>query len=310
MRLKAASTSLSMLLCMGIELHHLRGFLALADEQHFTRAAERVQVSQPTLSRSLRRLEELLGRRLIERTTRQVTLTEAGKHLYDELSAVLPRLDAALRPDATPSVFRVGFAWGFPAGWTQSTIERFEETTGLAVRLHRRDAALAGVDRGEVDVAILRGRVRAPHLRVVTLLQERRIAAVSVRSDLARREGISWGEIAGQKLVLNRVSGTTCLSDWPKGARPEAAAYCENFDEWIEGVAANQGIGVVPESIGRKHIHPSIIFLPIADAPKVPLHLAYPHKGSHPLAGRFLSLMQEAIGETPARTRRSPPAAG
>ncbi|MDF3300861.1 LysR family transcriptional regulator [Streptomyces tropicalis] len=85
---------------MSIELHHLRGFLALADEKHFTRAAKRMNVSQPTLSRNIRRLEELLGRRLLERTTRHVTLTPAGESLYDRLHVLLPQLEAALRPES------------------------------------------------------------------------------------------------------------------------------------------------------------------------------------------------------------------
>ncbi|MEU2428161.1 LysR family transcriptional regulator [Streptomyces sp. NPDC007861] len=282
---------------MSIELHHLRGFLALADEKHFTRAAKRMNVSQPTLSRNIRRLEELLGRRLLERTTRHVTLTPAGESLYDRLHVLLPQLEAALRPESDDDTFRVGFAWGFPTGWPQEVIARFEEETGVSVQAHRHDAKLAGVDRGDADIAILRGRLTAPGMEVVTLLHERRVVAVSTRSELADRHEISWREIADHQLVLNEVSGTTNLADWPMEHRPGVSVVCSNFDEWLEAVASSKGMGVVPEFVGRQHIHPFVSFLAIPDAPTVPLNLVHPSHGGHPLTARFVTMAQAATAE-------------
>lgn len=284
-----------MLLSMSIELHHLRGFLALADEKHFTRAAKRMGVSQPTLSRNIRRLEELLGRRLLERTTRHVTLTPAGESLYGRLSVLLPQLEAALRHEEDEDTFRVGFAWGFPTGWPQEVIARFEEETGVSVQVRRHDAKLAGVDRGDADIAILRGRLNPPDMEVVTLLHERRVAAVSARSDLAERHEIKWREIADHRLVLNEVSGTTNLDDWPTERQPGVSVVCTNFDEWLEAVASNKGMGVVPEFVGRQHIHPFVSFLSIPDAPSVPLNLVYPVHGGHPLIPRFVAMAQAAV---------------
>lgn len=286
-----------MLLSMSIELHHLRGFLALADEKHFTRAAKRMNVSQPTLSRNIRRLEELLGRRLLERTTRHVTLTAAGERLYDRLHVLLPQLEAALRPESDDEALRVGFAWGFPTGWPQEVIAHFEEDTGVPVQVQRHDAKFAGVDRGDADIAILRGRLEAPGMEVVTLLHEQRIAAVSTRSELSERHEITWQEIADHQLVLNEVSGTTNLADWPAERRPGVSVVCGNFDEWLEGVASNKGMGVVPEFVGRQHIHSFVSFLDIPDAPTVPLNLVYPMHGGHPLIPRFVAMAQAAVAD-------------
>ncbi|MEU1201530.1 LysR family transcriptional regulator [Streptomyces sp. NPDC005813] len=282
---------------MSIELHHLRGFLALADEKHFTRAAKRMNVSQPTLSRNIRRLETLLGRRLLERTTRQVTLTPAGETLYDRLQVLLPQMEAALRLEPDDDTFRVGFAWGFPTGWPQEVIAHFEEETGVSVQAHRHDAKLAGVDRGDADIAILRGRLRAPGMEAVTLLHERRVAAVSTRSELAERHEISWREIADQQLVINEVSGTTDLTDWPTDHRPGISVVCSNFDEWLEAVAANKGVGIVPEFVGRQHVHSFVSFLAIPDAPTVPLNLVYPSNAGHPLIPRFVAMARAAVAE-------------
>ncbi|MFJ3231611.1 LysR family transcriptional regulator [Streptomyces sp. NPDC086787] len=280
---------------MSIELHHLRGFLALAEEKHFTRAAQRMGVSQPTLSRNIRRLEELLGRRLLERSTRQVALTAAGVTLYDQLSVLIPRLEAALHPGSEEEAFRVGFAWGFPTGWPQEVIAAFEIKTGIPVKVHRQDAKLAGVDQGEADVAILRGRIQVPPgMESVTLLHERRIVAVSTRSELAEQEEIRWQDIADHSLVLNEVSGTTDLTQWPEGRRPNVSAVCRNFDEWLEAVAANKGVGVVPEFVGRQHIHSFVSFLTVPDGPPVPLNLVYLKHGGHPLTPRFVAMAQAA----------------
>lgn len=281
---------------MGIELHHLRGFLAVAEERHFTRAAKRLDVTQPTLSRNMRRLEAVLGRRLLERTTRQVTLTSDGEALYGQLSVLMPRLEAALWPEPEDEAFRVGFAWGFPSPWPQMVIARFEAETGLSVSVQRHDAKLAGVDRGYSDVAVLRGRVTVPPgMQSTTLLHERRIVAVSTRSELAEREEMRWQEIADHHLVLNEVSGTTNLDDWPADRRPDVAVVCRNFDEWLEAVAANKGLGVVPEFVGRQHVHTFVSFLEIPDAPMVPLQLVYPDHGGHPKVGRFVEMAQEAL---------------
>ncbi|MFE6690131.1 LysR family transcriptional regulator [Streptomyces sp. NPDC057743] len=281
----------------GIELHHLRCYVALAEERHFTRAADRLGLSQPTVSRTIRRLEELLGYRLLERTTRQVTLTAAGERLYGELRELLPRLEAALLPAPEVPLFRIGFAWGFPATWPQAAIERFEAETGVGARVHRRDAALAGVDSGEVDIAILRGNVTVPGLTAVTLLHERRIAAVSVRSPLAARDEVGWRELARMPLVLNETGGTSDASDWPPEDRPEIAVRCGNFDEWLEAVAGNRGVGVVPESIGRQRVHPFISFVAIPDAPLMPLHIVFPRHDGHPLTRRFIAHARATVNQ-------------
>ncbi|MFJ6786928.1 LysR family transcriptional regulator [Streptomyces angustmyceticus] len=284
---------------MGIELHHLRGFLAIADEQHFTRAAARLRLSQPSLSRNLRRLEEQLGVRLLERTTRRVTLTPAGERLYRQLAELLPRLEEALRPDRAGEILRLGFTWGFPAHWAHEAMDRFHEVTRARVIPIRRDEPLAGLDRGDADLAILRGSVTSPGIRTVTLQQEERIVAVAAHSPLARRERISWSEIPDLPLIINTVSGTTRLEDWPAERRPRLAATCTNFDEWLEAVAAGHGIGVVPDSIADRHIHPSVVFIPLEGAPTVPLQLAYPRQGTHPLTAEFVTLIQQAFAARP-----------
>ncbi|MFF2924618.1 LysR family transcriptional regulator [Streptomyces celluloflavus] len=163
----------------GVELRHLRGFLAVADERSFTHAADRLRTGQPALTRTVRALETALGTRLLDRTTRRVELTDAGRRLYDDLAPLLPRLAAALRSPAGPAVLRLGFTSLLPAACAPLTAD-FEAATGAGVRLVRRDSPLAGLETGESDIVVLRGDIPpGAGLRTTLLLHEPRIAALS-----------------------------------------------------------------------------------------------------------------------------------
>lgn len=118
---------------------------------------------------------------------------------------------------------------------------------------------------------------------------------MSTRSEPAAWEEMSWQEIADHQLVLNEVSGTTSLNEWPVDRRPDVAVVCRNFDEWLEAVAANKGLGVVPEFVGRQHFHTFVSFPTIPDAPSVPLNLVHPQHGGHPKPASFVRPAREAV---------------
>ncbi|MEU3568941.1 LysR family transcriptional regulator [Kitasatospora sp. NPDC036755] len=279
---------------MGIELHHLRGFLAVAEERQFTRAASRLHVTQPTLSRTIRVLEEQMGERLLDRTTRRVALTLAGERLYRDLSELLPRLDAALRSSDARVALRLVFAWGLPGTWLREAVVRFEEATGVQVDLIRRDNPLAELERGEADAALAWGRVPSPSLPAVTILHEARIAAVGRGSVWAARGWIDWFEFVDIPLVANVVSDATPPEEWVSERRPRVAARVGNLEEGLEAVAADRGIAVVPEAVARRYAHPSVVFIPVRHAPAVPLNLVSFRQGRHPLAAQFVDMAFEA----------------
>ncbi|GHJ33851.1 LysR family transcriptional regulator [Streptomyces hygroscopicus subsp. sporocinereus] len=285
---------------MNVELRDLRWFLVLAEEEHFSRAAARCQVTQPTLTRSLARLEAALGVRLADRTTRSVNLTEAGHRLRAEMAALLPRVDAALRAVSSQRTLRLGFTWLLPSGLARHLITEFERVTGGRIELVRRDERTAGVATGHTDAAVLHGRPPSGgRLRIVELGTEDRVAAVGLRHPLARRRRLRWAELAGHALVVNRLSGTVGPVMWPAGRRPEVAVTCRTYDEWIEMVAADRGVGVLPRS-ARAHPHPGVRYIAIADAPPVPLVLVRPARAPHPLADQLEDIALAA----PRRTGR------
>lgn len=273
---------------MNIEIRHLRYFLAVAEELSFTRAAGRLRVSQPSLTRAVGALERATGTALLHRSTRSVSLTPEGERLMADATRLVRDFDRLVGRAAHHSALRLGFAWVLPDPWAQQAIDLFEQECGVRVEPVRRDKALAGVDSGETDVAVLRGDLEAPGLHAVPLFQERRIAAVHRRSALGGRSALDWVELAGQPLVVNVVSGTTRPEQWPAERRPTVAVRCENFDEWVEAVAADRGFGVVPVSAAHRVIHPAIRFISLRGAPPVPVRIAYPRQGSHPFARSFV----------------------
>ncbi|MFE0102815.1 LysR family transcriptional regulator [Streptomyces sp. NPDC059009] len=275
-----------------VELRHLRGFLAVADELSFTHAAATLRTGQPVLTRTVRALEEALGTRLLERTTRRVELTDAGRQLYAEVAPLLSRLDAALRaPAAEPPLLRLGFTSLLP-DTVPAAVTAFKEATGARVRLVRRDCALAGLTAGACDLAAVRGDLPPDAaVRTVALPSEPRVAVVARGSALlAGRRVVDWAELAGLPLVVNTVAGTTRPELWPGPLRPRLACTADNVEEWLESVAADHGVGVAPEPVARRHRHPGLRRVRLKNAPPVPVHLAVPARDPHPLAERYLQL--------------------
>ncbi|MBH1932804.1 LysR family transcriptional regulator [Streptomyces sp. AV19] len=272
----------------GVELRQLRWFLAVAEERSFTYAAARLGVGQPALTRAIQSLEAALGARLLERTTRRVAPTPAGQRLHEELTVTLARLDDALRAPSRDALLRLGFA-GLLPDRAAALVEEFKRATGAGVRLVRRDAALAGLDTGETDAAVLRGEVPAG-MRGVVLCREERVAAVPRSSPLARRRVLDWTELAGLPLVVNTVSGTTAPELWPEDARPRVACTAGNIDEWVESVAAGHGVGVAPRPAAERLAHPAVRYVRLKNAPAVTVRLVVPARGAHPLADRCAAL--------------------
>jgi len=280
---------------MDVEIRHLRAFVAVATERSFSRAAGQLFVTQPALTRTIRQLESLLGATLIDRGTHPVSLTPAGEEFFPYATRILNHLDigiAAVRQHAT---VRLGFSWLLPDPWAQDTVASFEETTGDSVSLLRSDDPVTAIAEGRVDVAVVRGAVaETPAIRVVHLFDEARVAACSVGFDLASSE-LDWRDAADWTLVVNTVSGTTGPWSWPDGGGPRRFVPTANFDEWVESVAAGRGIGVLPDVAQRRGIHPAIRFIPLRNAPLIPVSLVFRPDVRAPLMRRFVQAALAAV---------------
>jgi DNA-binding transcriptional LysR family regulator len=282
---------------MDVELRHLRAFVAVARSGSFTRAAGQLLITQPALSRTIQQLESALAVRLLERTSRHVELTAAGREFCEHAERVLADLDIALTSVRQQVTVRLGFSWLLPDPWAQDTMARFERQSGNTVALVRVDDPLAALRQAAIDVALIRGAIpdSAP-VRRVHLFDEVRVAVCSAQSALAAYSELDWAQVPRWPLVVNTVSGTTGPWSWPPGQGPDRVIETENFDEWLESVAAGRGIGVVPDVAMRRNIHSAVRFIPLRGAPPSPVWLAFLPHAREPLMRQFAEAAVAAAG--------------
>lgn len=271
-----------------VELRHLRVFEAVARLRSFTQAADELNITQPALSRTIRQLEDALGVTLLDRSSRHVETTSAGRGFLEHVERVLAELERAFGAVRRQASIGLGFSWLLPDPWAQDAVARFEQATGATVRLIRTDDALAAVQQGRVDVAVVRGEVRSNAVRLVHLFDESRVAVCSLHSRLAERSEVTWAEIPRWPLVVNTASGTTGPWSWPVGEGPETVVETTNFDEWLESVAADRGVGVIPDVAVRRNIHPGVRFIALRGAPTSPVRLAFLARSGNAVLRRFV----------------------
>jgi DNA-binding transcriptional LysR family regulator len=281
----------------GVEVRHLRAFLAVADEGNVTRAAVRLRLTQPAVSRTLAALEHHLGIRLVDRSTHHLALTPEGVAFRDRAAVAVAAFDEALDPGGPRRrPLRLGHAWSAFGPYTTPLLRRWQELyPQTPLELLRIDDRTAGLTRGEVDAALLRGPVEAPGLVTEELFDEHRVAAVAADGPLATRTTLRLADLAGETIVLNTVSGTTTRDLWPPATRPTATLTVANTDDWLTAIAAGRGVGVSTASTAAMHPHSGVTYRPLPDAPPVPVLLARRDVPGHPALPALAVLAREIV---------------
>ena len=284
---------------MAVELRHLRAFVAIAEHRGVSAAARELSITQPALSRTLRQLETALGVRLFDRSTTAVTLTPAGRDLLPKVVDALAAVDAILDPTQGGSrPLRVGHAWSALGSYTPGVLQAWERThPDVPLVLRRFDDRLAGVTRGATDVAIIRGEVDAPQLHLVHLYDEARCAVLPAAHRLAGETSVTMADLAGERLVLNSVSGTISPAMWPGPQRPRVVRELSTVEDWLIAIGAGQGIGLSALSTSILHAQPGLAFVPISDGPTMPVSLAWRPGPGHPSREAFLEVVRSVVAE-------------
>jgi DNA-binding transcriptional LysR family regulator len=249
-----------------MELRQLRYFVAVAEELHFRRAAERLHISQPPLSQQIRALEDELGFVLLIRTRRRVELTPAGAAFLRDARTVLAELDGAVatarRIDAGQSGrLRINFVGSALFSIVPGMVERFRRSRpGVEIELHERATVdqLRAVHAGMADVGLVRPPIEDDAgLRVRTVLRERTVAALPAGHELAALTRVPLHRLAAEPLVLfprDQAPGFHDLlidSLAGAGAAPRVIQYAPEMLTIIGLVAAGTGVSLVPASVGR-----------------------------------------------------------
>jgi DNA-binding transcriptional LysR family regulator len=281
---------------MDVELRHMRAFVAVAQSNSFTRAAERLLITQPALTRTIQQLEGALQVTLIDRNPRGLRLTDVGNEFLRDAVRMLAEFDRTIASVQQKVTIRLGFSWLLPDPWAQDAVSQYEHTTGNWVALVRCDDPLDALQQSAIDIALVRGVIldSAP-VRGVHLFDEERVAVCSENSALAAHNELNWEDVPRWPLVVNTVSGTTGPWSWPEDQRPQRIIETANFDEWIESVAADRGIGVIPHVAMRRSIHPAVRFIPLVGAPTTMVSLAFVPNARQSLVHKFVEAAVSAV---------------
>jgi len=293
-----------------VELRHLRYFVAVAEERHITRAAERLGIQQPPLSQQIRALEAELGAPLLRRHPRGVELTQAGEVLLTEARTVLEQVERAVT--ATRRAGR-GEAGRIGLGFTSSA--SFHPLVPAMVRAYRDAYPLVALSLEEsgtselvdalvqqrLDAAFVRSPIgAAPGIAVHSILEEPMVAALPAGSLLAiarARHPLPLAALAGEIFILYRRPLGPGLYDAIIAAC-QRAGYSPNIGQeaprmlaTLSLVAAGLGVTLVPQSMRRLRVH-GVIYRRIDSAAGLvaPLNLAYRRSEISPAARRFTAL--------------------
>ncbi|MEU7529376.1 LysR family transcriptional regulator [Saccharothrix sp. NPDC042600] len=273
-----------------LEVRQLRYFVAVAEELHFGRAARRLGMAQPPLSRAIRELERGLGVRLLDRTTRHVALTPAGEVLLREGRTALDAVSAAARRTRhagrpTPAL-RLALKADFDAGLLPAMLAEYQRTQGLPpvelVLGGRGDQAVALRD-GRADVALLPGPAEAADLDSEPLVTETRVVALTVGDELAARAELRLADFAGRVLpdgspAEEDGTGTATTT----GFRPRDVAEIFNM------VELGRMVWFLPGSLARRHPRPGVAYRPVTDLPPFTLSVAWPRNSRSRAVAAFV----------------------
>jgi DNA-binding transcriptional LysR family regulator len=293
-----------------MELRHLRSFVAVAEERHFGRAAERLHMAQPPLSQQIRRLETELGATLLHRTTRNVELAPAGEVLLARAREILAAVDSATEDARRAARGEFGrLAVGFTGSATYALLPQVAtalriELPGVVLDLRGElltPAQVAGLLDGSLDLGLLRPPVRDGDLAVEVVRREPLVAVLPEGHPLAEADSVPLEELEGEpfvvypshfRSVVHDAVEETCAAH---GFRPHVALEVSETATLVSFVAAGLGVSLVPESVRHMTVH-GAVYRPLArDAATVELAVAWRRADTTPVLERALEVVRRAV---------------
>jgi DNA-binding transcriptional LysR family regulator len=294
-----------------MELRHLRYFIRVAEEENVSRAALKLHVSQPALSRQIRDLEDELGFLLFERSARAVHLTDAGRAFLIEARAVLQRSEDAVKVARSIATgesgeLHVGYAPSLTARILPPTLRAFQaELPKVRARLHdfSTEEMLAGLRAGSLQVAFLVRLTPAMlrGLRFAELTRDSICLAVAPKHPLAARRTVTLAEVAREPLI------SYTRKDYPDAhenllalfagikSKPRIVEEHDSVSSLIAAVESGTGVAVATQSLACT-AGPRLRLIPFSPAPPpLVVGVAWSNHGLTPAAERFLKCARKMV---------------
>jgi DNA-binding transcriptional LysR family regulator len=279
---------------MNLQLRQLAALVAVADAGTFTGAAATLGLSQAAVSRAIAALEATLGARLLQRTTRQVSLTATGARVLPAARRVLEEV-AHLERTVTHRELRVGYAWAALGKHTRR-LQRAWAAAHPSVPLVfvQSGTSTSGLADGAADVAVLRRPLDDARFATALIGSEARYAAVATDNALARRRTVRMADLARYTVALDSRTGTTTPQLWAPGAAPASTRETHGVDEWLTLIAAGQAVGVTSEATANQNPRPGVAYRAVRDAPRIEVRLAWWRDDPPPRLDELLTLARVA----------------
>jgi DNA-binding transcriptional LysR family regulator len=293
-----------------MELRHLRYFVAVAEELHFSRAADRLHVTQPVVSEQIRKLEVELGVRLFDRT-RNVALTDAGAALLTEAYRVLRHAEAARHAARSASArpgLRIGYvATALPASIPRAVRRLVAAMPGLEITMEPGPALdlVDAVRADELDVAVVSLPVPTAGLRVTPVGEQRAVAVFPVGHEHAVKPEVDLKQIAPERVVVlprdadrpfyDAVLATCCAA----GVAPTLSEMPDGqIDRMLLAVAAGAGMALVPGCAAERYANVGVRFVPLSsESPAVMTAVVTPRHTEHLPTVAFLRVASRTLDQ-------------
>ncbi len=291
------------------ELRHLRSFSILAEELHFGRAAQRAHLTQSGLTHQLHRLEDVLGARLFERSTRHVELTPVGENFLVEARAILDHIEAATRSAQKMSarsrtVFSIGYsprALQTPMSQMLQVFRKRFDDVDVVLHEHWSDELEHQLSRGNIDVAFMIRRPDDLPRGTLTIWNDQVLACLPKGHGLTQRDLVTFQDLRGEALILAPESSAprtyrafieACEA---QGFQPNIVEEAAEMPKVMALAAAGVGIGFTPASMAG--VAPAgVVLRPLG--PPLEFHsivLAWLEPIRDPIVRQFVAIARNTI---------------
>jgi len=254
-----------------LDLRLVRYFVVVADHRHFGRAATALRVAQPSLSRQIRRLEQQLGARLLDRTPQGTQLTEAGEAFLPAAKTLLrsaARAAAQTRAAAQPSRITIGYTTGLIVTPAARELRRQHPDADVHTVHLEWNAARQSLLDHRVDAVVTRLPFPTDQLHVTILYDEPRVLVVPLDHRLAGKESITLDDIADEPMPRVRDSDPTWSAFWrvdprPDGRRAPDGPFIDALEDKFEVIAAGQAVAITAGGSQISAVRPDLTTIPL-----------------------------------------------